>query len=1134
MKKNLLFTILTTLFLSGILYFSYENFTQNNQKEKESEADHPEMFTKYMHDITTRMGEQKTGYSMNYQVEEFSKATQQLKNGFAKTQALNWKLRGPANVGGRTRAILIDPDDTTHNTWFAAGVTGGIWKTTDNGDNYVHLTDNFPNLSVCALAMATSNHNVIYAGTGESFPGGTYQKGNGIWKSTDKGTTWIQLLATANDENFAYTNRIVVSPTDENIVLAATETGIMKSLDGGISWTKKYNSQGGIEDLDADPTDFNTLYACEHNMGVVRSTDMGEAWAVSSTGIAGGARFELAVSPVDNNNVFLSANISDTESHIYFSSDKGMNWVRFDDTQNFLGGQGNYDNTVAAHPYVADEVFVGGVDIWKVKLNGDVFESAPKIRNAYTVNADFISFINFGGEYLNGGMSIKDGTDLVNGDTVSVEIRFGKGLTQKAHRFTVPENATSGVAPNNYTYQDYVDVPFQVWDVTNNRQLMVSFRDQENDGKFNLYPRTGDAYGLMGREYIFVNSVAYDAANPSSQITKNGGHLYKSLYMFWMVLSNGYTWDENNLPDAKIVVDYGTIMQQKGVKTSIADSYGNYGGPNSYDQSAGRGTTSIPGIHPDHHSINIIPLGNGNFKWVDGNDGGIAISEDNGVTLTQKPTNYITTQFYGVAKNPDANEYIGGMQDNGTWQSSTGDEANDKSAYKFRIGGDGFECLWNAKKSNLLLGSIYNNQIYRSSNNGVTWNNVNGITANDGPFISHLSASKEEPDVVFAVGKLGVYKSTDFGKTWKYKYITNGWSPDSTVASSHNVEVSLANGHIVWAGAGMAKDYGYQLQVSINKGERFTAVEDYSIVTMDAFLSGIATHPTQDSTAYALFSLAHYPKVLRTTDLGKTWEDISGFGTGTSSTNGFPDVVIHSLLVMPYNPNIIWVGTDIGLFESTDNGESWHIADNGLPAVSVYDMLISGDQVVVATHGRGIWTLDIPEINNVPQVNTFAQKKDYDLVVTASYFTNFDSIQLFVDNEIYTTLATPAIGEDSIDVAVSAGGTHTAKILGFKNDSSYWSNRVEINNVTNGIAVKQPVTKVKVYPNPATDYIQFEMKQYYKNLDIRMIDLGGKLVYSTKKLNTGTNTVKFNLKKGIYILQIESEGKLFSQKLSVK
>ena len=109
------------------------------------------------------------------------------------------------------------------------------------------------------------------------------------------------------------------------------------------------------------------------------------------------------------------------------------------------------------------------------------------------------------------------------------------------------------------------------------------------------------------------------------------------------------------------------------------------------------------------------------------------------------------------------------------------------------------------------------------------------------------------------------------------------------------------------------------------------------------------------------FSVFSQPKILRTTDLGRTWTDLSGFeGQPEVSTNGFPNVAVYDLLVMPHDEDIIWVGTDIGLFESRDGGQSWLLADNGLPAVSVWQMQVVDDQIVVATFGRGIWTTDLP------------------------------------------------------------------------------------------------------------------------------------------------------------------------------
>ncbi len=142
----------------------------------------------------------------------------------------------------------------------------------------------------------------------------------------------------------------------------------------------------------------------------------------------------------------------------------------------------------------------------------------------------------------------------------SVEIRFGSGKTQKAHRFLVPENATVGVLDASYAYQDYVTVPFEVWDITNNRQLMISFRDQGRDGLFNLISQNTESSiaTQQSREYLYINNVTYNAASPNASIATNGGHVFKQMYNIWPVLADGGGWSPNSLPDATFKINFET------------------------------------------------------------------------------------------------------------------------------------------------------------------------------------------------------------------------------------------------------------------------------------------------------------------------------------------------------------------------------------------------------------------------------------------------------------------------------------------------------------------------------------------------------------------------------------------------
>lgn len=1253
MKK--LYLLLLTVVIGGTLSYFYfignksydsslENRMAGDSYSESKEADKPDEYTKYFKAITTKFGENEDSYPLNYRVNELESAKKKLKTlqVESKAGAITWTQRGPANVGGRTRGLIIDPDDPTNNTWFAGSSTGGVWKTTDGGANWTCLTDDqLANLATVWLVMAETDHNVIYVGTGEVVGGSAALQGNGIYKSTDRGVTWTQLSSTITDD-FQFVNRLIIDPSDEDIVLAATNAGVMKTIDGGATWTKKYSSSSRIEDIDADPTNFNTIYATQHGVGVIKSTDAGETWDLAIDGLEQGSRYEITVSEINPAKVYLSINASPPMA--YRSTDYGATWEKFVISGSLpdLLGQGDYDNIIAGHPYDEDVVFIAGVNMFKLDFSdpGTTEKTDSFVYRVDLIDTDpFLSFINFGGAYLDGGMELgtdNGATNLEESDWASVEIRFGTGMSQKAHRFTVPENSGTnsdggaGVPASDYEYQDYVEVPFEVWDVTNGRQLMVSFRDQERDGEYNLIERIeGD--DVSGREYLFVNAVPYNATTPSADIAQNAGHSYKQLYFFWPTLAEGGTWDDTNLPDSKISIKYGTITEVTGTLTTVADAYGSV---NNYDQSAGFGTTKIPGLHPDHHNLVMIKTDEANKKFtiINANDGGLAISEDEGTTFEQLPDNYITTQFYGVAKRPGANEYIGGMQDNGTWATPDGENSSSTTDFIFHIGGDGFECVWHPEDADKIIGSVYYNSFRKTVNGGGNWSaaysgieNVTpfgGESQLDGPFISRISYHKNDPDVLFAVGYNGIYKSTDFANSWTKTEIGEGWNSEywvenQYVSSQHNIEVSLANKNIVWAGAAMSNANGWKIFVSTDQGETFNAVTEYPGADLSGFISGIATHPTEDSTAYLLFSFAEEPKVLKTEDLGQTWEDISGFGSNSSSSNGFPDVVTHSLVVMPHDTSNIWVGTDIGIVESTDGGTTWNLLNSDLPAVSVYDMFVQDGQVVIATHGRGIWTATIDELNYVPELNanyagfqrieadvkvidvvdsveiyindqylrtektvvagsnvfdidvtdegnyaiqvkSFYSEKEYvsakttvtadfkaeiavskvtgenSVEITSTFTENYDSVQIYVD-DTYTASVDAPSADFTETVDLTESGSYTFYINGFINGTGYKSNEETLSFTYTGLSGVSKINDLAVYPNPTRGNITVELPQNFTgNYNMNVYSISGAQVYSTV-INKSDNRINlYNLKDGLYIIRIEHEGEVYSQKIQLR
>jgi photosystem II stability/assembly factor-like uncharacterized protein len=165
-----------------------------------------------------------------------------------------WQYLGPGNIGGRTRALVIDPLEP--HIMYAGGVSGGVWKTVTGGDQWRPIGDAMANIAVNSLAMHPTDRKTLYAGTGEGYfreeVRGTALplRGNGIFVTRDGGETWTQLASTVN-ENFHYVNDLAVSTHDPSRLYAATRTGVWRSSDAGASWNRVLSTtvKGGCLDL---------------------------------------------------------------------------------------------------------------------------------------------------------------------------------------------------------------------------------------------------------------------------------------------------------------------------------------------------------------------------------------------------------------------------------------------------------------------------------------------------------------------------------------------------------------------------------------------------------------------------------------------------------------------------------------------------------------------------------------------------------------------------------------------------------------------------------------------------------------------------------------------------------------------
>lgn len=383
--------------------------------------------------------------------------------------------------------------------------------------------------------------------------------------------------------------------------------------------------------------------------------------------------------------------------------------------------------------------------------------------------------------------------------------------------------------------------------------------------------------------------------------------------------------------------------------------------------------TQYDHVHVDHHQIITIPIDSSKneFHILNANDGGFAYSRDGGNSWTEGDQfpGLNTAQFYSVAKMQGGSRYIGGMQDNGTWMS--GDDPNRWDNWNWIGAGDGFDVVWKGTDS-LLLSAQHS--MYRSLDGGKTVKSIDPAPNRQKPWNPIFEWTPKLGNTVFTTVAKAIVRTSDFGESWEI-------FPRRSAPAF--IKTSLADPNVIWAGSYL-RDYDSTRTLWVSENA-LTSLDFQSIKTPDKpfvsstynyrlTLSGFATHPFDRATAYALISYSG-PKIMRTTDMGDSWTDLSRwevtlggpdneFILDEKSTNGFPNVAIWDLAVLPETPDILWAATEIGIVESRDNGESWALADNGLPAVIVYRIKVIDNEAVLATYGRGIWTVDLSEVTD--------------------------------------------------------------------------------------------------------------------------------------------------------------------------
>ena len=768
----------------------------------------------------------------------------------ATLDGFRWRSIGPAVMGGRITDIEAVPNNP--KIFYVAAATGGIWKTINAGTMFFPVFDKEPTISMGDIAIAPSNPDILYAGTGEEDSRNSISPGGGVYKSTDAGRTWKLMGLEATQQ----IGRIIVDPADPNVVYVAAlghawnsnpERGLYKTTDGGAHWTlsKFVSDKAGFVDIVMDPSDHNTLYA-------------------SSWQRVRGPYFLNSGGP---------------GSALWKTTDAGATWTE-------VKGNGFPATT-------------------KGRIGLAISQSSPKTIYAW-VEAD-----------------------------------------------TLPRALARGEKAD-----------------TSKRQKTLSGIYRSNDGgatwtlNFRNEPPAGGAGGLGDARPFYYSQIRVDPRNPDK--------------IYWM----------------------SSIFR---VSTDGGKTYR-------------RGALNL---HTDWHAMWIDPRDGDHF--ILGMDGGIGQTYDGGGTYDFINT-FPIGQFYDVSYDMQKPYRVcGGLQDNGSWcgPSKSRNNVGIMNSDWFNVGGgDGFYTAQDPNDPSIIYSE---SQGGNASRLDVTQNTRTVIMRGGGRdrtsiFEDSLIVARGDttrpvtPEITRSLAAIRARAAVDSSRGYRFNWetpyflsphspttiymggnrllkssdrgdhfypispdlstrdsvrilvstkTTGGITRDNSGAETHGTITTVAESPIrpgiLWVGT----DDG-NVWLTTNDGGNWTDITSrFPGVPRKTWVSRVEPSHFDSATVYVAFDNHREndfkPYLYVSNDFGRTFRSIkSDLPTGGAD-------FIHVVREDVVNRDLLFAGTDVGAYVSTDRGGHWQKFMTGMPTVPVYDLKIHprDRDLIAGTHGRSIYIVDI-------------------------------------------------------------------------------------------------------------------------------------------------------------------------------
>ena len=438
-----------------------------------------------------------------------------------------------------------------------------------------------------------------------------------------------------------------------------------------------------------------------------------------------------------------------------------------------------------------------------------------------------------------------------------------------------------------------------------------------------------------------------------------GAEVYKSN-------DGGKKWSKQNINYIDdLFYSYGYYFAQINVDPSNVNKIYLAGVPIIKSDDGGKTYTSINGdnVHADHHALWINPKKSGHL--INGNDGGVNITYDDGASWIKNNSPSVG-QFYAInVDNEKPYNVYGGLQDNGVWKGAhTAKESTEwhqsgDYPWKSIMGGDGMQVQIDNRNANIVytgyqFGNYFRLDLANGKQKYIQPKHELGETPYRFNWQTPILLSSHNQDILYLGGNK-LHRSLNQGDDWETispDLTQGGKAGNVAYGTLTTISESPFKFGLIYTGS----DDGY-IQVTQNGGGNWENIS--TNLPKDIWVSRVAASKHKKERVYATLNGYRNDNftayVFKSDNYGKTWTNIAA---------NIPASPVNVILEDPINENLLFVGTDNGLYVSFNQGDSWEVFQNGIPNVAVHDLVIQPEEkhLLVGTHGRSIYKTDIAQL----------------------------------------------------------------------------------------------------------------------------------------------------------------------------